>query len=87
MQRLARRAQCQHFGMGGGIAIGLHAIDACGDDLAALDDHGAERASALFDIVEGEPYGLIEICAVVAHFAPAFSSMVTIGAKPRLRAC
>lgn len=80
MQRLARRAQCQQFGMGGRIAIGLHAIDACGDDLAALDDHGSERTSALFDIVEGELYGLIEICAVAAHFAPAFSSRATIGA-------
>lgn len=56
------------------------AIDACDNGFAVRDEHGAERVGALFNIIEGEPFGLIEKCASPAYVAPAFSSMATIDA-------
>lgn len=58
----------------------LHAINARGDDFAILDGHGAGRAPALFDIIEGASYGPMEKRDGAAYLAPAFSSRVTMGA-------
>lgn len=48
----ARQPQGQKFGMCCWIVVGLNPVDAARDDLAILDDHGPERTTARFYIVE-----------------------------------